>query len=216
MSQPSATLEGFNLLETATFAHGHPHEAYDRIRATTPVARHPGSEKQPPFWILTRHADIHAVSMDGERFTSTRGFRMATDTRASMDPEIGRILSRFMLAMDRPEHDVYRGLVSPQFTPQALKALEPRINQSVADLMDSLEGRTEVEFVSEVAAIVPIRTVCAIFGLDRDDEKRVFDLTNAVFGTDDPEYSPEKEGRRREPERRPSWTTTGNPLLKTT
>jgi cytochrome P450 len=198
MSTPVAdVVDGFDLFDTTTFAHGHPHAAYDRIRAEHPVMRHPGSAKQPPFWVLTRHADIHAVSMDGERFTSTRGFRLSTDSRAGMDPEISRILSRFMLAMDRPEHDTYRALVSGLFTPQSLKALEPRINQSVTTLMDSLEGRSEVEFVSQVAAIVPIKTVCAIFGLPPEDEKKVFDLTNSVFGTDDPDYSPSLEEANR-------------------
>jgi cytochrome P450 len=190
-------LSRFDLLDPKTFLNGHPHAAYDLIRDSEPVLRHPGSESQPPFWVLTRHADIHAVSVDGERFTSTAGFRVTTDRRAGMDPEIARVLSRFMLAMDRPEHDVYRGLVSGKFTPAALKALEPRINRNVTTLMEGLEGRSAVEFVSEVAARVPIQTVCAIFGLPAEHEEAVFELTNSVFGTDDPEFaaSPEVANR---------------------
>jgi len=187
----------FDLLDPDTFAHGHPHAAYDRLRAAAPVYRHPGSAAQPPFWVLTRHADIQAVSLDSERFTSTRGFRVSTDRRAGMDPEIGRVLSRFMLAMDRPEHDVYRNVVASRFAPAALKSLEPVIAANVAKLFDGLAGREEVEVVSEVAARVPIQTVCAIFGLPPEHEASVFELTNSVFGTDDPDFAATPEAANR-------------------
>jgi cytochrome P450 len=179
----------FNLFDPATFSRGHPHAEYDRLRAGQPVFRHPGSPKQPPFWALTRYADVQAVSLDSARFTSTRGFRLQTDNRASMDPQIARVLSRFMLAMDPPEHLKYRNLVAGGFQPAALKAVEPRIRRSVDELLDALRGRKSVEFVSEVAASVPIRTVCAILGVPEADEGKVIGWTNAVFGTDDPEFA---------------------------
>lgn len=179
----------FNVLDPATFSAGHPHAEYDRLRAGQPVFRHPGSPKQPPFWALTRYADVQAVSLDSARFTSTKGFRLQTDNRASMDPRIARVLSRFMLAMDPPEHPKYRNLVAGGFQPTPLKAIEPRIRNSVEELLDGLRGRESVEFVSEVAASVPIRTVCAILGVPEADEGKVIGWTNAVFGTDDPEFS---------------------------
>ena len=183
----------FNLLETSSFEHGHPHAAYDELRARAPVYRHPGSPKQPPFWVLTRYEDIRAVSVDGAHFTSTAGFRIPTDNRGAMDPEIGRTLSRFMLAMDNPEHAAFRNLVSRAFLPSAMARIEPRIRGSIDELIRSLSGRGEVEFVRDVGAIVPIRTVCAIMGVPAEDEWRVFEFTNAVFGTDDPDLAPSLE-----------------------
>ena len=183
----------FDMLDVGTFADGHPHDAYDRLRAAEPVMRHPGSDIQPPFWVLTRYEDIKSVSQDGDNFTVQKGFKIPTDNRASMDPEIARTLSRFMLAMDNPEHLAYRNVVASAFLPAALKAVEPRIRRSVADLMDSLEDREEVEFVTEVGARIPIATICAILGVPPEDEGKVFDFTNAVFATDDPEFTPSLE-----------------------
>lgn len=179
-----------NLFDTATFAQGHPHALYDAVRASTPVYRHPASDMQPAFWVLTRHADIYAVSLDADRFSSAYGFRLPTDNRAQLDPAIGRILGRFMLAMDRPEHDDYRMIVSSRFTPAALKGMEDTINASISTLMDKLVGRTVVDFIDDVGADVPIKTICRIFGLDDTDEARVLELTNTIFGTDDPDYAP--------------------------
>lgn len=186
-------MTGFNLLDVETFRRGHPHAAYDELRAAAPVYRHPGSAKQDPFWVLTCYDDIRAVSLDGTNFSSTAGFRVPTDNRGAMDPEIGRTLSRFMLAMDNPEHNGFRALVSPAFMPRELAKVEPRVRASVDALIDSLDGRDTVEFVTEVGAIVPIQTICAIMGVPPEDEWRVFEFTNAVFGTDDPEFAPSTE-----------------------
>ena len=68
-----STTNCFNLIDPQTFRHGHPFDVYDEIRAQTPVYRNPGSELQPEFWVLTRHADIRAVSTNGDDFSSERG-----------------------------------------------------------------------------------------------------------------------------------------------
>ncbi len=183
----------FDMLDISTFRDGHPHAAYDAIRAETPVFRHEGSGLQPPFWALLGYEDIRTISQDEENFTSTRGFKVPTDNRARMDPEIARTLSRFMLAMDNPEHLAFRKIVGDFFLPSALKALETRIAGTIERLMDSLDGRDEVEFVSEVGAKVPIQTICALIGLPESEEDKVFDFTNAVFLTDDPDHAPTLE-----------------------
>ncbi|HMT44640.1 MAG TPA: cytochrome P450 [Chakrabartia sp.] len=184
---------GFNLSDPDSFAHGHPHAAYDAIRSTAPVCRHEASATQPAFWLLTRHEDIRTVSMDKTRFTSTEGFRVPTDTRAAMDPTIGAVLRRFMLAMDEPEHGDFRQLVASAFLPSGIAAAEPMIRANVAKLIDGLKERDTAEFVSDIGAKVPIQTVCAVMGVPPEDEWRVFEFTNAVFGTDDPDYAPSLE-----------------------
>lgn len=181
--------QDFNLFDNDTFAKGHPHAAYDRIRATSPILRHAGTQLQPPFWALTRHEDIQAVSLDADNFTSSRGFRLPTDNRSLLSPEIGRLLGRFMLAMDRPEHDDFRMLVSSRFTPAALRSMEASIQSSISDVMDGLQGRDIVDFVHDVGADVPIKTICSIFGLSGEDERKVLELTNTIFGTDDPDFA---------------------------
>ena len=189
----SADAIRFNMLDTATFAAGHPLEQYDRLRAIGPVLRHAGTSAQQPFWIVTDYSTIQKLSRDAENFTSTRGFRIHTDRRAAMDPRIAQVLGRFMLAMDEPEHSAYRGVVSGGFMPGALRGIEDRIRATVDAMVAGLIPGSEVEFVTEVAAIVPIKTVCAIMGVPPADEPRVLEFTNAVFGTDDPAFAPSIE-----------------------
>ena len=182
-------MEGFSLLNSDMFRHGQPHELYDLLREHSPVYRHPGNGDQPDFWALTRFEDIRAVSLDGENFTSTRGFIIPTEIRSNLDPEIGIALSRFMLAMDNPEHQDFRAVVVSAFMPSALKQVLPRIQASVDALFQSLEELEEADFVNTIAATVPIKTICAIMGIPAADEARVFEFTNTVFGIDDPELA---------------------------
>jgi len=48
---------------------GYPHALWTRLRADAPVSRFepPGFQ---PFWAITRHADIVAISSQPERFSS--------------------------------------------------------------------------------------------------------------------------------------------------
>ena len=184
---------GFDMLDTATFAAGHPWEKYDRLRALGPVVQHPGTSSQPPFWLVTDYATIQSVSRDSENFTSTKGFRIHTARRASMDPKIAQVLSRFMLAMDEPEHSAYRGVVSPGFMPGALRGIEDRIRATVDEMVRRIDPGSHLEFVTQGGAVVPIKTVCAIMGVPPEDEPRVLEFTNAVFGTDDPAFAPTLE-----------------------
>ena len=182
-------VDKFNLIDSETFRYGHPFHLYDAMREESPVYYHEGSDKQPGFWALTRHADILAVSRDAENFTATQGFRIPSDTLLAMDPEIMQALGRFLNALDEPEHFKYRSLVAPLFTPRAVAALEDRVRVSVDALIAKLKECDVVDAVDDVAMDVPIKTICAIMGVPEEDEDKVFDFTNAIFGMEDPEYA---------------------------
>ena len=179
----------FNLVDPETYRYGHPFDVYDRIRAETPVYRNQGTELQPPFWVLTRHADIRAVSTDAENFSSLRGPIIPQDVQLQTVPRVQEEFARFFIAMDDPEHKQYRNVVAPAVTPKAIKKLEERISSQIDQLVEGLKGRDEVDFVSEVAAIVPIKTVAAVMGVPEGDEGKVLKFTNAVFGFGDPELT---------------------------
>lgn len=181
----------FDLVDPDCFRAGHPHAAYDALRRQGPVVPVEGADGER-LWLATDHEAIRAISADSAHFSTARGFRVHTAHRASMDPEIGKVLSRFMLSMDEPEHAPFRRLVTPFFMPSGIAAVEPLVRQGVDRLMAGLAGRDRVEFVEEIGARVPISTICAIIGVPPEDEWRVFEFTNAVFGTDDPELAPSK------------------------
>ena len=106
-----------------------PTEVYRRLRDEAPVyfSEHYG------FYALSRFADVLAAHRDWEGFSSAHGIELFL---LSKDPE--EIASyRNIIMMDPPEHDRFRSLVSRVFTPRAVTALEPMIQDVKRNILDT-------------------------------------------------------------------------------
>jgi cholest-4-en-3-one 26-monooxygenase len=93
-----------------------------------------------------------------------------------------------MLNIDPPQHTKLRGIVSRGFTPRAINnlrsALSARAERIVADAIASGSG----DFVTDVAAELPLQAIAELVGVPQDDRRKVFDWSNDMVGYDDPEY----------------------------
>src|SRR6476659_8701988 len=101
-------------------------ETFAQLRAIPGLTLHQPlpslfESNEPGFWAVTRRADVAHVSTHPELFSSAQG--VALDP---MPVEIQRIAT-FFLAMDPPQHTVYRRLISSAFTPKNVKRIEDQI-----------------------------------------------------------------------------------------
>lgn len=167
---------------------GQPHDAWTRLRHESPVHWcEPG--RYPGFWAVTRHADVKAISVDPARFSSrTRVVLAPLGEPAFRDALAGRPVaeSRSLLDTDPPEHRDYRGLALPYFKPRVLRGLEDRVREISRELLDQAPDR--LDFVTGLAAWHPLRMLCEILGVAREDEGLLLKLTNELIGLADPEY----------------------------
>ena len=149
---------------------------------TDPVS---GVEVMPPgpgFWAVTRFDDVMAVSRDPETFRSS-----PTATIGDTPAEIAEWLGS-MINMDAPKHTKLRLIVNRGFTPKRVAALGDIIRDQATQIVDEVAPRGECEFVSEVAAKLPLAIICDMLGIPRSDHQRIFELTNVILGVGDPEY----------------------------
>lgn len=86
-----------------------------------------------------------------------------------------------MLFRDPPDHDRLRDIVNPFFTQASIERLRVSIRRIVADLLDEIEDRREIEFVSEFSSRIPIQVICDIFGVPRTDGPAIRDLGAQVL-----------------------------------
>ena len=179
--------------------HGYPHEAWRRLRAEAPVSKlaPPGYR---PFWAITKHADIIEVSKQPAKFQSAGRFILFPDAVAPPGQSLEEAPPlRMLVNMDPPEHRDYRRLVSHWFTPRAVAKLEARLEEITAEIFDDLAGDggwREFDFVSELAALQPLRMITEMLGIPREREQWVLKITNQNFGLEDPDYA--LEGNTRE------------------
>lgn len=107
------------------------------------------------FWLLTRHADVREASKRPELYSSQpKGPWHLWEMHFSMQ------------AMDGPEHRRQRGIVSRAFTPRMVRRLEAQARRTIDECLAAVAARGQCEFVSELAAPVPLRLIADMLGLD--------------------------------------------------
>ena len=189
-------LDEIDFKDPDLYADGVPHELYARLRREDPVHWNPEKDGRG-FWSITKYDDITAISKNPRLFSSARrngGHRMFDENVVGIAGVGVEETEAPMISMDPPEHNRYRRLVSPGFTTPRLQALEPNIRERVCTILDRLGARSECEFVTEVAAELPIQVLAELLGVPQEDRMKLFDWSNAMIAEDDPELrkSPEQ------------------------
>jgi len=137
----------------------------------------------PGYWALTRYDDILHVSRHAELFCSGRGGSNIGDIPQELAEFLGSIIN-----MDDPRHKKLRALISSGFTPKALNHLLEQVQVRAAAVIDAVGPKGECDFVSEIAALLPLQIVCDMVGVPPSMEQTVFAQTNVILGLGDPEY----------------------------
>ena len=167
-----------------------PYPLYRQLREQDPVH---WSELMAS-WVLTRYDDVEAVLRD-PRFSTARrrtGNRF-TEQLMEMQEQMGPIgQATTMLRADPPEHTRLRNLVSKAFTPRAIEAMRPHIQQIVDELLDAVAGSDRFDLIHDLAYPLPVIVIAEMLGVapeDRDRFKRWSGDIAATLGG--PMLSPE-------------------------
>lgn len=147
-------------------------------------------ESDVGYWAVVRHADIVTVSKRSDVFVSGLGVQFE-----NLPPQVLRS-SQSILAMDAPEHTLKRRLISSAFTPKQVARIQDQIAANAAEIVSEISAKKTADFVSEVAALLPTRTVCDMIGVAPEDRAGVARAAELITAWKDPEV---REGRERGP-----------------
>ncbi|RVW06564.1 cytochrome P450 [Rhodococcus spongiicola] len=190
MAQPNIP-SGFDFTDPDIYAHRLPVEELAEVRKTQPVfwVDQPdgiGGFNDGGYWLVTKHEDVKDVSMRSDVFSTWQNTvipRFADD--------IGREnieLQRFVLLnKDAPEHTKLRKLVSRGFTPRAINGLKKELTARAEAIVKGAAEEGEGNFVTQVAAELPLQTIAEMMGVPQEDRQKLFDWSNEMTGYDDPE-----------------------------
>jgi cholest-4-en-3-one 26-monooxygenase len=90
--------------------------------------------------------------------------------------------------MDPPQHTRQRTFVNRGFTPRMIGRLAKHVREICDTLIDEVVPRGEADFVTDVAAPLPLQVICELVGAPAGDRDRIFELSNKLVGADDPEF----------------------------
>src|SRR5262249_50258997 len=74
------------------------------------------------------------------------------------------------------------------FTPQRMRMIETHVKDICRSIIDKIAKRGECDFVTEVAAELPLQVIAELMGIPLEERKMVFDWSNRLIGFDDPEF----------------------------
>lgn len=153
------------------------HELLARLRADHPVVECPPLDPEQPFrsWVVTRHADVLAVTKDASTFRAHPPIDMEG-------------MPRQINMTDPPEHTALRRLLAPAFTPKAVAAMDSGIREHATAAAHALRERGQGDFVKDVARELSMRALCRLLGLPDADVAFLCDRVEAMTHYTDPEF----------------------------
>lgn len=187
------TLPGIDLLELERYQRLEHHEMFRRLRAEAPISWHEHPQGRG-FWNLVKHEDVVNVGRQAQKFSSEIGGISILDPEeqpggAGMDSR-----GVMMLYTDPPKHTRYRLLVQKGFTPRMVSLLEQHLQAKAVSIVDNIIERGECDFVEDLASELPLQAIAEIMGVPQEDRKLLFQWSNALIGSEDPEYAQNNEG----------------------
>ncbi len=74
---------------------------------------------------------------------------------------------------DPPIHDIHRGILSRVFSPKRMLAIEPKVREFCAQTLDPLVGSSGFDFITDLGAQMPMRTIGMLLGIPDSDQEAI-------------------------------------------
>ncbi len=142
-----------------------PYPVWRRLRDERPLYYN----ERYDFYALSRFDDVEPCLVDWRTYISGRGTVLEL-IKANMDMPPGSIIFE-----DPPSHDVHRSLLSRVFTPRKVAAIEPKVREFCATSLDPLVGAGEFDFIRDLGAQMPMRTIGMLLGIPESDQEAIRD-----------------------------------------
>lgn len=166
-----------------------PYPYFEKFREDAPVFYAP----KIGFWVVSRYDDIAEIVKDHDTYSNTRvqePMHMPSDEALKKLKEGVRVVATTSTA-DPPGHRRTRAYASRAFSAKRVSTMEPIIQSTVDDLIDSFieDGRTDM--VRSFAFPLPAQTIFRMIGIPDEDVEMIktwcFDRLKVSFGRMEPE-----------------------------
>ncbi|WP_280507364.1 cytochrome P450 [Nocardia flavorosea] len=152
-----------------------PYPMFKRIRDEKPLYYNETHD----FFALSRFADVNAALIDKDTFSSARGAIIEL-IKANIEIPPGVLIFE-----DPPIHTMHRKLLSRMFTPRKISALEAKIREFCCQSLDPLIGTGKIDFIADLGAQMPMRTIGMLLGIPEEDQEAVRDFANEQMRTEE-------------------------------
>ncbi|MGB8208230.1 MAG: cytochrome P450 [Mycobacterium sp.] len=148
-----------------------PYPVWKRMRAEAPLYY---NEKYN-FYALSRYEDVARELPNWQTYRSGRG------TTADILFNNIEVPPGILLFEDPPLHDLHRRLLSRVFTPRRMLAVESLVRGFCANELDPLIGSGGFDFIADLGAMMPMRTIGYLLGIPEEHQASIRDRNGAYI-----------------------------------
>jgi cytochrome P450 len=161
------------------------HAAAARFRAERPIAK-VSLPKFPDFWAITKHADVMEIERNSEIWANAPIPAIGPRENFERTPEDRQM--KTLIEMDGDEHKVHRAIVNDWFKPGNVKKMSDRVDELAKHYVDEMAAKDgRCDFARDISMYFPLQVILSILGLPEDDFGRMLQLTQELFGAEDPD-----------------------------
>ena len=142
-----------------------PYPVWKRLRDERPLYYN----ERYDFWAVSRFDDVERALVDWRTYSSAKGTVLEL-IKSGMEIPPGSIIFE-----DPTAHDLHRGLLSRVFTPRKMAAIEPKVREFCASSLDPLVGAGGFDFIADLGAQMPMRTIGMLLGIPEQDQEALRD-----------------------------------------
>ncbi|MGW5384441.1 cytochrome P450 [Nocardia sp. NPDC003963] len=152
-----------------------PYPMFKRLRDERPLYYNETHD----FFAISRFADVNAALIDKDTFSSARGAIIEL-IKANIEIPPGVLIFE-----DPPIHTMHRKLLSRMFTPRKISALEEKVREFCRRSLDPLVDTGRIDFIADLGAQMPMRTIGMLLGIPEEDQEAVRDFANDQMRTEE-------------------------------
>ena len=153
-----------------------PYPVWKRLRDEKPVYYN----ERYGFFALSRFEDVERCLVDWKTYISSK-WTVLEIIKSAMEMPAGSIIFE-----DPPAHDLHRGLLSRVFTPKRVAAIEAKVREFCARSLDPLVGAEGFDFIRDLGAEMPMRTIGMLLGIPEQDQEAIRDRIDEGLRLSDP------------------------------
>ncbi|MDE0386468.1 MAG: cytochrome P450 [Defluviicoccus sp.] len=179
--------EGFDIAHLTRDFLDDPFPTYHALRRHAPVKTMADGSV-----FLTRYADVTEVYHDAARYSSDK----TVDFRPAMgETPLYEHHTTSLVFNDAPYHTRVRKRLMPAFTPRALRALQPRVEAVVNDMLDDIAERGSCDLIRDLASALPVELIGDMLGIPRPERAPLRGWSLAILSGLEPRPSPDQVAR---------------------
>lgn len=155
-----------------------PYPYYDKLRSINPI--YWGNSVKYPGWYVTGYEEAVAILKD-TRFKN----RIPLPQTSKKYEHLKNIQNDMMLFKNEPDHKRLRMLVSNVFTPSAIEAYRPYIEETVNELLNEVETKKRMNVVSDYAFPLASLIIAKILGVPAEERNQFREWSVTLIHTID-------------------------------